>query len=319
MTMTAEFRSSRSDFFAAAGTPTDAVDLSVTIGGVRFANPVMPASGCFGPELGRLIPVEELGAVVTKTVFAEPRGGNPAHRLTELAAGMVNSVGIPSEGPAGYLRRLHPRYEELGVPVVISVGGHRTPEYADIIRELDGAGTAYELNVSCPNLDSEGTDIGSDPSAIESAVGAARAATTKPLIVKLPAMMSSVADCARAAEAAGADAICVSNSIPVLAIDPRTRRPAIGNTIGGLTGPNIRPIVSRLVWLSARSVAIPVVACGGIQTAEDALDYLSLGAAAVQIGTANFARPWVMVEIARRLSVLSPKLGAHVSEPRGKK
>jgi len=268
----------------------------------------MPASGCFGPELGRLIPVKELGAVVTKTVFAEPRGGNPVHRLTELNVGMVNSVGIPSEGPQGYLRRLHPQYRALEVPVIISIGGHRTSEYAQIIHELGDAGEAFELNVSCPNLDSEGTDIGADPTALEQTVCAARAATSKPLIVKLPAMISSVADCARAAEASGADAMCVSNSIPVLALDAHTRQPALGNVIGGLTGPNIRPIVSRLVWLTARSVNVPVIACGGVQTAADVLDYFSLGATAVQVGTANFARPWATVEIARQLVDVSRKL-----------
>jgi len=300
MTSTVLHRDDRATFF------DDAVDRvegrRVSIGALELASPVMPASGCFGPELGRLIPVRELGAVVTKTVFAEPRGGNPPHRLTEIPAGMVNSVGIPSEGPEGYLRHLHPEYRSLGVPVIVSVGGHRTGEYARVLSVLADAGDAYELNVSCPNLDSEGVDIGADPRAIEDAVGAARRATGRPLIVKLPAMTSSIADCARAAEASGADAVCVSNSVPVLAIDPRDGRPALGNTIGGLSGATIRPLVSRLVWLTARAVDIPVIACGGIGSARDALDYFGLGAAAVQVGTASFARPWAMVEIARALT-----------------
>ncbi|TAM70068.1 MAG: dihydroorotate dehydrogenase [Microbacteriaceae bacterium] len=315
MTMTTAHRDARSAFFAEGPESAPRPDLSVRIGDLTLTNPVMPASGCFGPELGRLIPVTELGALVTKTVFAEPRGGNPAHRLTEIRAGMVNSVGIPSEGPRGYLRHLHPDYLEFGVPVVVSVGGHRTTEYARIIEEMSGAGDAYELNVSCPNLDSEGTDIGADPRAIDQAVARARAVTQRPLIVKLPAMTSSIATCARAAEAAGADAVCVSNSVPVLALGP-SGQPELGNIVGGLSGTAIRPIVSRLVWLAARAVRIPVIACGGIESASDAMDYFSLGASAVQVGTANFARPWAMVAISRELASLAPTMRATQS-PQG--
>ncbi|MDJ0323979.1 dihydroorotate dehydrogenase [Cryobacterium sp. PH31-AA6] len=291
----------RAAFFAARPAIPGTVDLTVRIGTLTLANPVMPASGCFGPALGRLIPVEELGAVVTKTVFGTPRGGNAAHRLTEIHAGMVNSVGIPSRGAAGYLTDLHPRYTELGVPVIISVGAHRPGEYAPVISDLHGAGDAYELNVSCPNLDRLGTDIGADPDAILTVVRAARRVTDKPLIVKLPVLASSIAECALAAQEAGADAVCVANSIPALPLQPYTRSPALGNIIGGLSGPSIRPIVLRLVWLAARAVEIPVIACGGIETADDALDYFSVGARAVQVGTANFGRPFAMVEIVRAL------------------
>jgi len=291
----------RRTFFAARPAPGSSVDLGVSIGGLRLLNPVMPASGCFGPALGRLIPVDELGAVVTKTVFGVARGGNPAHRLTEIRAGMVNSVGIPSRGAAGYLAELHPRYATLGPPVIISVGAHRPNGYAPVVRDLGAAGDAFELNVSCPNLDRDGTDIGSDPDAIESAVAAVRLETDKPIIVKLPVLASSIAECAQAAQAAGADAVCVANSIPALPLEAYTRAPAIGNVIGGLSGPSIRPIVLRLVWLAARSVDIPVIACGGIETADDALDYFSVGASAVQVGTASFARPFAMVEIVRTL------------------
>lgn len=295
-------RDSRSRFFEERPVVTDDVDLAVRIGSLRLSNPVMPASGCFGPELGRMIPVDELGATVTKTVFANPRGGNLAHRLTEIPAGMVNSVGIPSRGPQGYLEHVHPGYEALGIPTIVSVGGHRPSEYAPIVAALRDVGAAYELNVSCPNLDREGLDIGADPRAISEVVAAVRAQTAKPLIVKLPPMVASIAECAVAAESAGADALCVANSIPVLPIDPGSRRPALGNVIGGLSGPTIRPIVLRLVWLSSRAVGIPVIACGGIETASDALEYFSVGASAVQVGTANFARPFAMVEIVRDLA-----------------
>lgn len=289
----------REAFFAAR--PGGDGTLAATIGSLSLKNPVMPASGCFGPELGRLIPACELGAAVTKTVFRDPRSGNPPHRVTEVPAGMINSVGIPSQGPAGFLGTLYGQYQELGVPVIISVGAHRPAGYAATIRELAGAGDAYELNVSCPNLDRDGMEIGTDPAAIAAAVAGARRATGLPLIVKLSPMVTSIADCATAAQDAGADAVCVCNSIPVLPLDRRTRAPVLGNTIGGLSGPAIKPIVLRLVWLTARAVQIPVIACGGIETAADALEYMSLGAAAVQIGTASFARPFAAVEIARDL------------------
>jgi dihydroorotate dehydrogenase (NAD+) catalytic subunit len=300
---------SRSAFFASRP-PGGGPDLSVSIGSLTLTNPVMPASGCFGPELGRLIPVQEIGATVTKTVFATSRGGNPAHRLTEIPAGMVNSVGIPSKGPAGYLRELHPAYEGFGVPVVISVGGHRPEEYAPIIAELGDAGAAFEINVSCPNLDRNGVEIGADPDALVHVVESVRQVTDKPVIVKLPPMMSSVVECALAAEAAGADALCVANSVPALPLDRVTLRPALGNVIGGLTGPAIRPIILRLVWLTSTAVKIPVIACGGIETANDALEYFSVGARAVQVGTANFARPYAMVEIARDLAERCAAAGA---------
>ncbi|WEO78614.1 dihydroorotate dehydrogenase [Cryobacterium sp. SO2] len=296
----------RAAFFAAAAvTPAapdaTAVDLSVRIGSLTLRSPVMPASGCFGPELGALIPVAELGATVTKTVFGSARGGNPVHRLTEIPAGMVNSVGIPSRGPAGYLAELHPRYAALDAPTIISVGGHRPGEYAPVVEALREIGSAYELNVSCPNLDRDGTDIGSDPAAIRAVVAAVRRVTDKPIIVKLPVLVASIADCARAAEEAGADAVCVANSIPAMPLDPITRRPILGNVIGGLSGPSIKPIVLRLVWLASRAVQIPVIACGGVESVDDALDYFSVGASAVQVGTAGFARPFAAVQIARGL------------------
>lgn len=289
----------REAFFSAR--PDEGRALAVTIGSLTMKNPVMPASGCFGPELGRLIPAYELGATVTKTVFHDCRSGNPPHRVTEVPAGMINSVGIPSQGPTGYLDKLHGEYQQLGVPVIISVGAHHPAGYADTIRELAGAGDGYELNVSCPNLDHNGMEIGTDPTAIAAAVAGARRATGLPLIVKLTPMVASIADCAIAAQDAGADAVCVCNSVPVLALDPMTRHPVLGNVIGGLSGPAIKPIVLRLVWLTAQAVQIPVIACGGIETAEDALEYMSVGATAVQVGTASFARPFAAVEVARDL------------------
>lgn len=284
----------------------------VQIGSLTLRNPILPASGCFGPELAELMPISELGAVVTKTVFADQRGGNPSHRLTEIPAGVVNSVGIPSLGPAGYLKKQHLKYRQLGAPVVISVGGHRPREYGWVIDELGDAGDAYELNVSCPNLEHDGRDIGADPQAVSEAVAGARRTTRRALIVKLPAMVADIADVAVAAAEAGADALCVSNSVPVLTLSRPNRKPSLGNGVGGLTGPAIKPIVTRLVWQTADAVDIPVIACGGVVDADDVLDYLSVGATAVQVGTATFSRPHAMVEIARELAARSAAKGTNL-------
>lgn len=281
-----------------------APDLSVRIGELRLRAPVMPASGCFGPEIGDVVALDGIGASVTKTVFRDERGGNTPDRVTETAAGMFNSVGIPSLGPAGYLRDLHQRYRSLPIPVITSVGAHRPAEYAEVLRVLGEAADAYELNVSCPNLDDLGVEIGTDPRAITAAVSGARAVTSRPLIVKLSPMVSSIAECARAAEEAGADAVCVSNSVPALPVDSATLRPLLGNGVAGLSGPSIRAIVVRLVWLTAQAVTIPVIACGGIETCADALEYFSVGALAVQVGTASFARPWTLPRIAADLTEL---------------
>lgn len=294
-------RDKRQAFFAASGADNSTVDLSTSIGSLLLASPVMPASGCFGPELSPLLPIGELGATVTKTVFASSRLGNAAPRVSEIPAGMVNSVGIPSLGPEWYLANLHAKYLDLGIPTIISVGGHRPQEFAEVVERLQGAGSAYEINVSCPNLDANGIEIGSDPNAIHDVVTRVRACTDLPLIVKLAPMVASISDCALAAEAAGADAVCVANSIPCLPIDPKVLTPLLGNEIGGLTGPAMRPVILRLVRQCAQHIKIPIIGCGGVVTASDALEYFAVGASSVQVGTATLSAPSAMAQIARDL------------------
>ncbi len=286
------------------------VNLGVAIGDLRLANPVMPASGCFGPELAPMIPLDRLGAVVTKTVFARLRSGNPSHRLTETPYGMINAVGIPSHGTAYFVEKILPGYTASGVPVVVSVGGLAVSEYGTVVDELgDSAYDALEVNVSCPNLEHGGLEIGADPRSVHEVTSLVVARTDKPVLVKLTPNVARIDDIARAAEDAGAAGITVANTFVGLAVDLRRRRPVLGNTTGGVSGPAIKPIALRLVWQAAHAVSIPVIGCGGIATAADAAEFLMAGASAVQVGTATFTRPDAMIRVVDDLPPLLESLG----------
>ncbi|MDX3107934.1 dihydroorotate dehydrogenase [Nonomuraea angiospora] len=290
------------------------MDLTANLSGLKLANPVMPASGCFGPELDALLPVRDLGAVVTKTVFTDRRSGNPAHRLTETEHGMLNSVGIPSPGTAHFTSEVLDGYRAFGVPVVASVGGLTVEEYWRMVEELDAERIdALEVNVSCPNLEHGGLAIGTDPAVVERLVTGVADRANVPVFVKLTPNVTSIGDIARAAEFAGAAGVTVCNTFPGLAIDVYSRRPVLGNAIGGLSGPAIKPLALRLVWQAGTAVDIPVIGCGGIRTARDVVEFLLAGATAVQVGTATFARPYVMSELVRGLAELCAELGVTTS------
>lgn len=290
---------------AVSAPPSPVVDLGVEIGGVQLANPVMPASGCFGPELAGVIDVEALGAMVTKTVFDRQRAGNPAHRLTETAHGMLNSVGIPSPGSAGFRNGLLRDYQACATRLIVSIGGLYTEEYFDIVRALaDETLDAFELNISCPNLEHDGLPIGASPERAHEVIAGVRTIVDKPLFVKLTPTVASIAEVALACQEAGADAIVVSNSYPGLAIDVASRTSVLGNGAGGYTGPAVKPLALKLVHDAAEAISIPVIGCGGIATAEDALEFLIAGASAVQVGTATFTRPTAMSDIIGDLSAV---------------
>ncbi|MFI5911843.1 dihydroorotate dehydrogenase [Dactylosporangium sp. NPDC051541] len=296
------------------GDRTPAIDnrLEVSAGGLRLANPVMPASGCFGPELADVARLGPLGAVVTKTVFRGVRSGNPAHRLAEVASGMLNSVGIPSLGVHRFRREILPSYRRLGAPVIVSIGGLSVQDYWDVAEELaDEEFAAFEVNVSCPNLEHNGLEIGSTPRELERVTrGVRERAGGRPVIVKLTPNVSSIGLIARAAEAAGADLLTVANTYLGMSVDLPDRRATLGSTTGGLSGPSVKPLVMRLVWQTVREVGIPVIACGGACTAEDVAEYLVVGAVAVQVGTANFTQPTTMSEIVAALPATLDRLGA---------
>jgi dihydroorotate dehydrogenase (NAD+) catalytic subunit len=274
------------------------VDLRVRIGRLTLANPVMPASGTFADGLSQLVPFDRLGALVTKTVTAELRGGNPTPRVAEVDSGMLNSIGIPSQGLDYFLETTLPFYRAFSSPLVVSISAPTVDAFADVAARLDVPGiAAIEANISCPNIEEDGKAFAMNAKATDLVVSKLRYATALPLWVKLTPNTGDVAEVARAAEQAGAEALVVANTILAMAIDVETFRPKLGNIMGGLSGPAVRPIMVRMTYQCAKAVAIPVIGCGGIATAKDALEYILAGASAVQVGTATFLRPRAMLDV----------------------
>ncbi len=274
------------------------IDLSVQCGGLVLANPVMPASGTFGESMARVFDLDRLGALVTKTITPEFRHGNPQPRVAEVNGGMLCSIGIPSKGPEHYIAEILPAYAGARPPLVASISASTADGFAALAARLTVAGvSAIEANISCPNLEEDGRAFAMVARDTENVVARIRAATTLPVWAKLTPNVGDITEIARAAEAAGADALVVANALLGMAIDVQTFRPRLGNVMGGLTGPAVKPIILRMVYQCARAVSVPIVGCGGIANVDDAVEYLLAGATAVQVGTANFVRPAAMVDI----------------------
>jgi dihydroorotate dehydrogenase (NAD+) catalytic subunit len=279
------------------------VDLSVRIGGLTLRNPVMPASGTFAEGLDQVMDFGRLGAFVTKTITRELRQGNPLPRVVERPGGLINAIGIPSKGVPYFIEQTMPCYAGFDVPLVVSISAPTVEGFASLARELSIPGiAAIEANISCPNIEEDGKAFAMSVASTEHVTRGLRAATKLPFWVKLTPNTGNVPDVARAAEASGADAVVVANTILSMAIDLKTFKPCLGNIMGGLSGPAIKPIVLRHVFQCARAVKIAVIGCGGISTAEDAAEYMLAGAAAVQIGTATFLQPAAMTTIIDGLS-----------------
>jgi dihydroorotate dehydrogenase (NAD+) catalytic subunit len=274
------------------------IDLSVRVGGLTLANPVMPASGTFAEGLEKVMDFNRLGAFVTKTITRELRAGNPLPRVVERAGGLINSIGIPSKGVPYFLEETLPHYMRYKPPLVVSISAPTAEGFANLAAELTRAGVAaIEANISCPNIEEDGKAFAMRAASTELVVRQLRAATSLPLWVKLTPNTGDLPEVARAAELAGADALVVANTILAMAIDLETFKPCLGNIMGGLSGPAIKPIVLRQVYQCARAVKIPVIGCGGISTTEDAVEYMLAGATAVQVGTATFVQPAAMTTI----------------------
>jgi dihydroorotate dehydrogenase (NAD+) catalytic subunit len=273
------------------------MDLSVRIGSLRLANPLIAASGCFGYglEYADLVDLASLGGIVVKGLFVSEREGHPPPRIVETPAGMVNAIGLQGIGVHRFIREKLPELRRRGAVVFVNVCGSTIDEYVEVSRILSDAEgvAALEINISCPNIKEGGINFGCNLSSTFGVVSAVRRVTTLPLIPKLTPNVTSVASFAQAAEEAGADAVSLVNTFLAMVIDVETRRPVLSNVMGGLSGPAIRPIAVRMVYECAQRVKIPVIGMGGIAGARDALEFMIAGATAVQVGTANFVDPFI--------------------------
>jgi dihydroorotate dehydrogenase (NAD+) catalytic subunit len=278
--------------------------MRVSLAGLVLVNPVIAASGTFGYgiEFEEIVSLEKLGGFVTKGISLEPMPGHSAPRMVQTAAGMLNAIGLQNVGVQEFIEKKLPPMKRYPLcRVIVNVFGSTDAEYMAVIERLNDADgiSAYELNVSCPNVHAGGMAFGADPMALEYLVGRAKSVTKRPLIVKLSPNVTSIGQMAKICSNAGADAISVANTFRGMAIDSETRRPRLTNITGGLSGPAIKPIALRMVYEAARAVKIPVIGLGGIVTPEDAVEFMLAGATAVQVGTASFADPRATERIAR--------------------
>ena len=276
-------------------TPAQKPDLRVFIGSLELRNPILVASGIigFGKEYERLVDLEKIGGIVTKTVTLRPRAGNPPPRVVETSAGMLNSIGIENPGLAGYLALKVPILRELPCARIVSVEGENVEEFQELVRGVDGSGVAdaIEVNISCPNVGPHGMRYSTDAGMAREVMAAIRPLTRLPLIAKLTPNVTHIAEIAEACESCGADAISVVNTFVGMAVDSRNRKPILGTVLGGLSGPAIKPLALAKAWEVAQAVDIPLVGMGGIASPADALEFLLVGCTAVEIGTAMFADP----------------------------
>ncbi len=277
------------------------VSLNVNLGGLEMKNPVTTASGTFaaGREYNDFFDIRRWGAVTTKGVSLGGWEGNPTPRIAETPSGMLNSIGLQNPGVARFMERDLSWWAGRDVPVIVNVSGHSIEEYAAVIEALEVSSVvdAYEINISCPNVDQGGLTFGTDPRAVTEVVSVCRARTNKPMIVKLTPNVTDITLIAKTAQDAGADAISLINTLLGMAIDPYTRRPLLARGVGGLSGPAIKPVALRMVWQCAQAVTIPILGMGGITSATDAIEFLLAGATAVAVGTANFLNPLTAVEV----------------------
>ena len=282
-----------------------AVDLSVEVGPLRLKNPLMTASGTagLGLEMEPFYDLGAAGAIVVKTLTKKPRRGNPMPRLAETPSGLLNSIGLPNKGVDHFIEQVLPRLAGKSDCLVVNIAGTCTGEFGELAAQLDGlvGVDALELNISCPNVEGGDLPFGRDPDVVHRLVQDVRSATRLPVITKLSPNVSDIAAIARAAADAGSDAVSLVNTLLGMAVDWRTGRPGLGTVVGGLSGPAIKPIALRMCWEVSRSVDIPIIGIGGITSVDDVLEYLSVGASAVQVGTTHYKQPDAIPRLAAAL------------------
>lgn len=285
----------------AAKTPRETnVNLAVNLGGLAMKNPVTTASGTFaaGMEYSDFVDVSALGAVTTKGVSLNGWEGNASPRIAEVPSGMLNSIGLQNPGVAHLKSEELPWLREQGATTIVNVSGHSFDEYVQVIEALEDAPVdAYEVNISCPNVDAGGMTLGTHVPSVEKVVSLCRKATSRPLIVKLTPNVTDITEIARAAEASGADAISLINTLLGMAIDVKRRRPVLARVVGGFSGPAVKPVALRMVWQCSKAVSVPILGMGGVTTGTDAVEFMLAGATAVAVGTANFMNPQATVDV----------------------
>ncbi|MCX7402427.1 MAG: dihydroorotate dehydrogenase [Planctomycetia bacterium] len=293
--------------------PLESPDLSVSLGRLRLPNPIMVASGTFGygREMVGFVALERLGGIVPKTITLLPRQGNAPWRTVETASGLLNSIGLDNDGVEAFLKNQLPWLRQCRAPVIVSIAGASQPDFVQIADQLEGVPgiVALELNISCPNV-SHGVDLGTDPEMCRSVVAGVRGVTKLPVLAKLTPNVTDIVAIAKGARDGGADGLTLINTCQGIAIDWRRRRPMLGNVIGGLSGPAIKPIALRCVYQVRQAIDIPIIGVGGILSIDDCMEFFVAGACAVQIGTANFADPVVSMNLLDALPKAFAEIGA---------
>ncbi|MCL2420395.1 MAG: dihydroorotate dehydrogenase [Defluviitaleaceae bacterium] len=276
-------------------------DLTVDIAGVKFKNPVLTASGTFGSgrEYSHFIDLNRLGGIIVKGVSHEPWDGNKPPRIAETPSGMLNAIGLQNPGAKAFIEKDMPFLRTYDTKVVVNLCGHTLEEYVAVAKDFKGVHgvSMFELNISCPNIDKGGMAFGTDPVLVKEVVSAIKACTRVPLVVKLSPNVTNIVAVAQAAEAAGADALSLINTLIGMKVDIHSRKPVLANTIGGLSGPAIKPVAVRMVYQVAKNVSIPIIGMGGIMTGEDAIEFIMAGATAIAVGTANFTNPAATINV----------------------
>lgn len=289
------------------------VDLGVDLAGVALANPVMSASGTFGHglEMRNFVGIQTMGAWVSKTVTLEPRHGNPAPRICETEAGFLNSIGLENKGVESYEREVLPTLQGTGATIITNIGGKRLEDFVAMAERLDKhpAIAAFEVNLSCPNVEGAKLQFSTDPDLAERTIAAIKKVTGKPLFAKLSPNVTRIGDIAVAVEQGGADGITAINTLLGMSVDWRTRLPGLALNQGGYSGVGIKPVALRCAWECAQRTRLPIIGCGGIRNADDVLEFLVAGCTAVQLGTSNFSNPSLMQDLPRQLAELLASAG----------
>ena len=293
--------------------------LAVELPGLSLKNPIMPASGCFGfgKEYGNLYDLSQLGAIMIKATTLESRFGNPTPRVAETASGMLNAIGLQNPGLESVMTEELIRLAQYDVPIIANVAGSETEDYVKVAEAISKAPNvhALELNISCPNVKCGGIAFGTDPALAGELTAAVKAVSSVPVYVKLSPNVADITVIAKAVEAAGADGITMINTLVGMRLDRKTGKPVIANKTGGLSGPAVKPVAIRMVYEVSQAVTIPIIGMGGVSETWDIIDFLSAGASAVAVGTANFVNPFICPEIIHELPKVLDELGVnHISE-----